>query len=106
MWYIRDAILNLRNSHVWDNENLHAQHAHGFQQHFGINVWAGMVDDRLTGPYLLPARLTSHSYLTFPQEVLGELLEEESLDIRRRLCFQHDGAPTHFAGAVRDHLST
>ena len=104
--YIRDTILNSRNSYVWDNENLHAQHAHGSQQRFGINVWAGMVDDRLTGPYFLPVRLTGHSYLTFLQEVLGKLLEDESLDIRRRLWFQNDGAPIHFAGAIRDHLTT
>ena len=83
--FTRDAVLNYRNSHVWDDENPHATHAHGFQQRFGINVWAGIVDGRLIGPYLLPPHLTGHTYLIFLEEVLGEFLEDVSLVIRRRL---------------------
>ena len=103
--FTRDAVLNSWNSHVWDDENPHAQHAHGFQQRFGINVWADIVDGRYIGPYLLPPRLTGHNNLIFLQEVLGELLEAVSLDIRRLLWFQLDGAPLHFVGAVRDQLN-
>ena len=77
-------------------------HVHELYQRFGINVWASIVDGCLIGPYLLPPRLTGHTYLAFLQEVLGELLEDVSLDINRRLRFQHDGAPSHFAG---DHLN-
>ena len=62
--FTRDAILNTWNSHVWDDENPHAQHAHGYQQRFGINMWACIVDGRLIGPYLLPPHLTSHTYLS------------------------------------------
>ena len=29
----------------------------------GINVWASMVDGHLIRPYLLPPRLTGHTYL-------------------------------------------
>ena len=39
-----DAVLNSRNSHVWDDENRHSHHAHGIQECFGINMWAGIVD--------------------------------------------------------------
>ena len=42
------------NNHVRDDENTYAQHSNGFQKRFGINAWAGIVDDRLIGPYLLP----------------------------------------------------
>ena len=82
-----------------------AQHAHWFQQRFSINVWTGIVDGRSIGPYLLPTHLTCHTYLSFLQEVLGELLEDVSLDMRRRLWFEHDGAPPQFAGSVRDDLN-
>jgi hypothetical protein len=30
-----------------------------YQQHFGINVWAGIVCDGLAGRHVLPHRLTS-----------------------------------------------
>ena len=103
--FTRHAVLNSQKGHVCDDENPHAQHAHGLQQRFNINVWAGIVDGRLNGPYLFPPRLTDYTYLIFLQEVLNELLEDVPLDIRRRLWFQHDGAPPHFEGAVRDHLN-
>ena len=69
-----------------------------------FKVWVGIVDGRLVEPYLLPLRLADHTYLIFLQEVSGELLEDVSLYIHRRLWFQHDDAPPHLAGAVRDHL--
>ena len=44
--FTRDTVLNSRNSHVWDDENPHPLHAHGFQQRFVIDVWAGIVGGR------------------------------------------------------------
>ena len=98
--FTRDAVLNSKNSH---DENTLAQHADGFQQCSGINVWAGIVDSRLIGPYLLPPHLTGHTYFIFMQDVLGKLLED--LDIHRRLWFQHGDSPPHFEGAICDHLN-
>ena len=51
----------------------HAQHAHGFQQRFNNNVWAGILDGRSSTPL---KRVT----LIFLQEVFGEILENVSLD--------------------------
>ena len=52
--------------------NPHVQHPHGFQQRFGINVWAGIVDGRLIGPYLLPLRLAGHTY--FPARTILRII--------------------------------
>lgn len=103
--FTEDAVFNSRNSHVWDDENPHATHVRGFQERFGINVWAGILNGRLIGPYMLPLRLTGGTYRVFLEEVLGDLLEDVPLDIRRGLWFQHDGAPPHFALDVRNHLN-
>ena len=54
---------------------------------------------------MLPLRLTGGTYRVFLEEVLGDLLEDVPLDIRRGLWFQHDGAPPHFALDVRNHLN-
>ena len=91
--FTRDAVLNPQSSYVWDDENLHSEHAHGFQQHFRTNVLADIVDGHLIGPYLLPPCLMGHSYLL--AIVLGILLEDMSLNIRRLLWFQPDGPLPH-----------
>ncbi|GFV01333.1 uncharacterized protein TNCV_2125621 [Trichonephila clavipes] len=74
------------------------------QQRFTVNAWAGIVGDSLLGTNILPPRLDSHKYLVFLQEVLPELLTDVPAPIRRRMCFQQDGAPSHYARHVREHL--
>ena len=49
-------------------------------------------------------RLNGENYLEFLQEELPELLEDVPLDVRRRMWFQHDGAPAHSTRIVRDWL--
>lgn len=103
--FTRDGIFNCRNSHVWADENPHATISRAFQNRFAINMWAGIICDRLIGPYLLPPRLTGPIYLNFLEEILPELLEDVPLDIRQQMWLQHDGAPAHFSVAVRAHLN-
>ncbi|GFT69210.1 uncharacterized protein TNCV_2253661 [Trichonephila clavipes] len=71
------------------------------QQRFTVNMWAGIVGDSLLGPCILPPRLHSHKYLVFLQEVLPELLTDIPAPIRRRMWFQQDGAPSHYASDGR-----
>jgi len=103
--FTRDGIFNSGNSHVWDEENPHAIFPTRHQQRWSVNVWAGIVDDYLIGPYLLPERLTGPIYRRFLEEVLPELLENVPLNVRHQMWFQHDGAPTHFAVQVREDLA-
>jgi hypothetical protein len=102
--FTRDGILNFRNTHNWSYENPHAILPRGHQQRFSVNVWAGIIADRLIGPYMLPPRLTGNIYLTFLQEVLPDLLDDVPLAVMQRIMFQHDGAPAHFSRDVRQHL--
>jgi hypothetical protein len=62
-------------------------------------MWAGIINDHLICPYLLPLRLTGDIYLTSIQEILPELLE-----VSREMWFQHDGTLAHFANVVREYL--
>ncbi|KAJ4446246.1 hypothetical protein ANN_12940 [Periplaneta americana] len=39
-------------------------------------------------------------------DVLPELLEHITLDVRQRMWFQHDGAPSHFAHSVLEQMCT
>ena len=74
------------------------------QQRFGVNVWDGILGDRLIGPYSLPFHLNGQRYSNFVDCVLPELLEDVPLNVRQMMYFQHDGAPAHFIIAVRNHL--
>ncbi|GFS95250.1 hypothetical protein TNCV_2630801 [Trichonephila clavipes] len=53
----------LSNPHITRPRALH-------QQCFTVNVRAGITDDSLTGPYILPPRLDSDKYVIILQEVL------------------------------------
>lgn len=104
--FSRNGITNSHNMHLWAEENPHGtivtHHQHQFEP---INVWVGIIGQYLIGPFILPRRLNGESYLDFLQNNLPLLLEDLPLEIRRNLWFMHDGAPPHFARAVREHLN-
>lgn len=78
------------NFHVWQKNNPHVIHQHHHQYRYTVNVWAGIVHNEIIGPYILEA---------FP-----DLLDDVPLDIRRKLRFQHDGTPAHYALNVKSFL--
>lgn len=103
--FSREGVFNVKNNHVWAQENPNATIEHHHQRRFSVNVWAGILNDSLIGPYVLPNRLNGRTYLIFLQDVLPELLENVTFDVRQQIWFQHDGAPAHFTHAVRQHLN-
>jgi hypothetical protein len=102
--FSRDGMFNLHNSYEWQAGNPHIIREHGYQQRYSVNVWAGIVHNHLIGPYILPSPLNGHVYRIFLDEVLPVLLEDVPLAIRRRMWFQHDGAPAHFMNEIRNLL--
>lgn len=103
--FTREGVHNYHNCHYWSQVNPHVVVRGSFQHRFSINVWAGIVNGMLLGPYILPNRMTGANYLLFLQNTLPELLENVSLNVRQQAWFQHDGAPPHYALNVREHLN-
>jgi len=68
-------------------------------------VWCGVIGDQLIGQYIFPQRLTGDIYANFWQDELPALIENVSLQTRRQMCYQHDGAPPHFSQVVRQYLN-
>ena len=101
----RTGVLNFHNLHLWAQDNPHAIRRHFYQHQFSVNVWAGIVDDQLIGPFILPNRLNGDGYLQFLQEDLPGLLENVVLAVRRDMWYLHDGAPPHFRNDVREYLT-
>jgi len=48
--FTRDGINNSRNVHTWSHENPHETHVTNFQRRFSVNVWCGVLGNRLIRP--------------------------------------------------------
>ena len=61
--FTRDGIFNFHNSHNLDEENpdviVHSKHQH----QFSLNVWAGIIDKFLIGPFFLDGKLTQSTLI-------------------------------------------
>jgi len=66
----------------------------------GVTVWCGMTSRGLIGPLFFDGNVTAAAYLTMLTEFLWPNL------MRRRLYFQQDGAPAHYALNVRAWLDS
>lgn len=103
--FTRSGLANIHNEHIWAHENPHAFRENHFQHRWSINVWAGIIGDKLIGPVFLPERLSSQNYLTLLTTTVEEFLEDLPLTVYRDVIFQQDGAPAHYGRYVRDYLN-
>lgn len=103
--FTRNGINNSRNDHRWSEDNPHASVETNFQLKFSVNVWCGMIDNKLIGPFVLPERLTAARYLEFLRNELPILLEDIPLATRANMFLQHDGAPAHYGREVTQYLN-
>ena len=51
--FTRDGVFNCRNEHTWAEENPRAIKETHNQKKFSVNVWAGILGNRLIGTYSL-----------------------------------------------------
>lgn len=103
--FTRDGITNTRNSHSWALENPFETTETHFQYRFSVNIWCGVLNNLLIGPFVFQERLTSEHYLNFLQNDLSGLMEDVPLQNRVNMWFQQDGAPPHFGINVRTYLN-
>lgn len=97
--------LNRHNCHYWARENPHWTQHIDHQHRWSVNVWCGIVDGQVIGPYFFNGTVTGQNYLEFLRNQLPGLMEDLSCRTRQRMWFQQDGAPPHFARVVRHHLN-
>lgn len=100
-----NGTVNRHNMHYWSVENPHWVREAAFQEQWGVNVWCGILGDRLIGPVFFEEHLTGARYLELLRDELPLLLENVPLQERLAMWFQHDGAPPHRSMIVRNHLN-
>lgn len=102
--------VNRQNCRYWATENPHWFTEFHTQNPQKLNVWCGIVDGRVIGPYFFEETLNGAIYLDFLQNDLIPALitlfpDLEEPDIHQRdLFFQQDGAPPHYALPVLAYL--
>ena len=100
-------------------ENQHRFEACQSQQKLKLTVWAGIMGQRVIGPYFFNGNVTGECFRSFfTRTFIGssylQMLENYLLPsirdlptIQRNLMwYQHDGAPPHFSLQVRQFLDT
>jgi hypothetical protein len=82
-------VLNLRNLHYWSVTSIANQ-----QHRLSLNVWAGIFQNSLIGPFFIPNRRPGGDayYLNFLQTDLENVLDELSLQQRSIMRYMRRGA--------------
>ena len=107
--FTRDGMFNFHNVHIWAHANPHTIREARHQTTFSINVWGGIVGDRLIGLVRLPERFTEPMYREFLEQlmrdILPDVLDDVPLQLRVGMWFMHDGAPPHFSRVAYQYLT-
>ncbi|XP_039303571.1 uncharacterized protein LOC120357432 [Solenopsis invicta] len=78
-----DGRINTHNEHHYAEENPHCRKEMHIQGQFHINVWMGILDDRVIGPHFFPENvtITGQVYSAFLKEILPGLLGDDILKV-------------------------
>lgn len=100
-----NGLVNKHNMHYYSTENPHWMRQIDNQIVWSLNVWGGVLDGHIIGPYFFDGPLNGQMYLHFLRYELPLLLEDINLDTRHAMWLQHDGAPPHVYRPVRIFLN-
>jgi len=67
-----------------------------------VNVWCGLLGNKLIGPFVFDNNLTGDTYEVFLRNELPGLLEDIPL-IMSQMYFQHNGTPPHYTQHAREY---
>lgn len=95
-------MFNRRNKHFYATENPHLIQEVRHQYRFSLNMWCGLLNNKLLGPYFIDGNLTAEKYLDILQDMLDDLPLEYRLN---EIWFQQDGCGPHNSRMVTDYLN-
>lgn len=109
--FVLNGEVNKQNYRHWSQTNPHWIIENNTQYPQKVNVWMGMINSRILGPYFFEGNLNADTYLDFLSlELIPALVavfpNHDDPDIpQRQIWFQQDGAPPHFGRRVRQYLN-
>lgn len=100
-----DAEVNTWNCRFWSPVNPHWVREIDHQHVWKVNVWCGIIDDKILGPVFFEENLTGPRYASFIENELSALLDELPLRYRQNMWFQQDACPAHTSIVARIQLN-
>jgi hypothetical protein len=106
--FMLNGEVNRHNCRYWSDTNPHLIREFHTQTPQKLNVWAGILGDHLVGPFFIQGNLDGNTYLELLESTIDpritEILESDDNLLENEITFQQDGAPPHYAAAVRQFL--
>ncbi|XP_050307511.1 uncharacterized protein LOC126744196 [Anthonomus grandis grandis] len=99
-----DVNVNRHNCRFWASENPHRFLESHTQHPQKLNVWAGILNDRIVKAFFIERNLTGKKYLTMLRNEIVPVINEIAGDNFNITYFQQDGAAPHYAINVRNYL--
>lgn len=100
-----DGSVNTWNCRYWAPQNPHWLRTIDNQHIWKVNVWCGIIDNKIIGPIVFNGNLHRHRYVQLLETDLPNLLEDIPLHLRLTMWFQQDGCPAHTSLISRDTLN-
>lgn len=101
--FLLNGHVNRQTYRYWSKGNPHWMQECHTQYPEKLNVWAGIIHNKIIGPYFFDGTLTGPRYLEFLQSFLIPELIRLFPNVDD-LWLQQDGAPPHYAVSVRNYL--
>lgn len=102
--FTTNGVVSSQNCRFWAAENPNWVINSKNQYSEKVNVWCGILNERIVGPFFLD-NLNGENFLHFLQSDFYDFLMELPLAQRQNLYFQLDGAPAHNSLIVRNFLN-
>lgn len=96
--------VNRHNMHYYATENPHFIRCEDRQHRWSLNVWGGIFNETVIGPYFFDEHLNGTNYLAFLRGPFQDFLDNFPLAVIQRAWLQQDGAPAHYSVTVRQFL--
>lgn len=100
-----NGVVSSQNCRHWSAENpefiINAKRQYSQK----INVWCGILNDRIIGPFFFERNLNANGFLNFLGNEFQNALDDLPLQNLLNLKFQLDGSPIHNAFLVREWLN-
>lgn len=97
--------VNRHNFRYWCDTNPHWMNETHTQYPQKLNVWAGIVDDTIIGPFFIEGNLNAQKYEQLLRNQIVPAIQAVKGDDFQNTWFQQDGAAPHFAVNVRGYLN-
>lgn len=102
--FTTNGVVSSQNCRHWSAENpefiINARRQYSQK----INVWCGILRDRIIGPFFFEGNLNAAGFLNFLEIEFRNALDELPLRYRLNLKLQLDGSPIHNARLIRNWL--